>query len=191
MCTNLNTNEFNKPLNLSKRKNPQPLSISKPFIRNPSHHSQPGDIYTEDPLLFFYQSLRWSEVKAGESITLYCDCVIPFGSHIAWWRNCSHEHQPSLLIESGNLFTGMFPRFSLVFNSSSNSYDLHITNASVSDEGLYYCAIKERKVHDVHSIISSEYQYGNRSTHLSVLGKKISTFMLLLLVNFKETVDCI
>uniref|UniRef100_A0A673HK10 Ig-like domain-containing protein n=1 Tax=Sinocyclocheilus rhinocerous TaxID=307959 RepID=A0A673HK10_9TELE len=148
MCTNLNTNEFNKHLNLSKRKNPQPLSISKPFIRNPSHHSQPGDIYTEDPLLFFI-------IKAGESITLYCDCVIPFGSHIAWWRNCSHEHQPSLLIEAGNLFTGMFPRFSLVFNSSSNSFDLHITNASVSDEGLYYCAIKERKVHDCVSGVCS------------------------------------
>ncbi len=116
-------------------------------------------------------------VKAGDSISLYCDCVIPFGSHIVWWRNCSHEHQPSLLIEAVNLFTGMFPRFNFVLNSSSNSCDLHITNVSVFDEGLYYCAIKERKVHDVHSIISSEYQYGNRSTHLYVLGKKI--FLLL------------
>ncbi|KAK2908683.1 hypothetical protein Q8A67_004520 [Cirrhinus molitorella] len=59
----------------------------------------------------------------------------------------------------------MLPRFNFVLNSSSNSYDLHITNVSVSDEGLYYCAIKERNVR----IISSEYQYGNRRTRLSVL----------------------
>ncbi|XP_026123423.1 uncharacterized protein LOC113106071 [Carassius auratus] len=108
-------------------------------------------------------------VKAGDSITLYGDCVIPLGSHIFWLRNCSHEHQPSLLIEADNLFQGTFPRFNFVLNSSSNSYDLHITNFSVSDEGLYYCAIKERKVHDVHNIVGSEYQYGNRTTRLSLL----------------------
>ncbi|XP_016103247.1 uncharacterized protein [Sinocyclocheilus grahami] len=105
-------------------------------------------------------------VKAGDSITLYSDCVIPLGSHIFWWRNCSHEHQPSLFIEAENLFQRTFPRFSFVPNSSSNSYDLHITNISVSDEGLYYCAIKER---NVHGIVGSEYQYGNRRTRLSLL----------------------
>ncbi|XP_016375476.1 uncharacterized protein LOC107714213 [Sinocyclocheilus rhinocerous] len=108
-------------------------------------------------------------VKAGDSITLYSDCVMPSGSHIFWWRNCSHEHQPSLFIEAENLFQRTFPRFSFVLNSSSNSYDLHITNISVSDEGLYYCVIKERKVHDVHGIVGSEYQYGNRRTRLSLL----------------------
>ncbi|XP_050967133.1 uncharacterized protein LOC127166088 isoform X1 [Labeo rohita] len=108
-------------------------------------------------------------VKAGDNITLYCDCVVPYGSHIFWWRNCSHEHQPSLLIEATNLFMGMFSRFNFVLNSSSNSYDLHITNISISDEGLYFCAIKERKAHDVNSITSSEYKFGNRSTRLSVL----------------------
>uniref|UniRef100_A0A8C1XV67 Ig-like domain-containing protein n=1 Tax=Cyprinus carpio TaxID=7962 RepID=A0A8C1XV67_CYPCA len=127
-------------------------------------------IWRHTPRPFLFGTQLNIRVKAGESIALYCDCVIPFGSHIAWWRNCSHENQPSLLIEAENLFTGMFPRFSFVYNSSSYTYDLHITNVSVSDEGLYYCAMKERKVHDLHSIISSEYQYGNRSTHLSCVS---------------------
>ncbi len=46
-------------------------------------------------------------VKAGDSITLYCDCVKPLGSHIVWWRNCSHEHQPSLLIDHSKIFKEM------------------------------------------------------------------------------------
>ncbi|XP_052428472.1 uncharacterized protein LOC127970172 isoform X1 [Carassius gibelio] len=111
-------------------------------------------------------------VKAGDNITLYCDCVIPLGSLIVWLRNCSHEHQPSLLIETENLFLGMFPRFSFVLNSSSNSYDLHITDVSVSDEGIYYCAKTENKISkDVNGIINkkSEYEYGNWKTRLSVL----------------------
>lgn len=125
-------------------------------------------------------------VKAGDNITLYGDCVIPLGSHIVWLRNCSHEHQPSLLIETINLFGGMFPRFSFVQNSSSNSYDLHIENVSVSDEGIYYCAIDERKVNGV---MGSQYKYGNRRTRLSVLGKKIFLLLCLsILENFTETV---
>ncbi|KAK9980731.1 hypothetical protein ABG768_000320 [Culter alburnus] len=110
-------------------------------------------------------------VKAGDNITLYGDCVIPLGSHIVWLRNCSHEHQPSLLIETKNLFRGTFPRFSFVQNSSSNSYDLHIENVSVSDEGIYYCAKRKTEVtKDVHGIKANyEFEYGDKITHLSVL----------------------
>ncbi|KAF4118935.1 uncharacterized protein LOC131545332 [Onychostoma macrolepis] len=111
-------------------------------------------------------------VKAGDSITLYCDCVISLGSHIVWWRNCSHEHQPSLLIDRTKIFKETFPRFSFVLNSSGNSYDLHITNISVSDEGIYYCAKRENKINtDAGGIINakSDYEYGNKSTRLSVL----------------------
>ncbi|XP_039530612.1 uncharacterized protein LOC120481198 [Pimephales promelas] len=110
-------------------------------------------------------------VKAGDSITLYSDCDNPLGSHIVWMRNCSHEHQPSLLIDSTKLFLQMFPRFSFVQNRSSNSYDLHIENVSVSDEGIYYCAIDERKVNRA---MGSQYQSGNRRTRLSVLESKSS-----------------
>ncbi|XP_016375452.1 uncharacterized protein LOC107714196 [Sinocyclocheilus rhinocerous] len=111
-------------------------------------------------------------VKAGDSITLYSDCVIPLGSLIVWLRNCSHEHQPSLFIDSSKIFKEKFPRFSFVLNSSSNSYDLHITNVSVSDEGMYYCAKREKKISkDVNSIINDqfEFKYGNKTTRLSVL----------------------
>ncbi|KAF4118937.1 hypothetical protein G5714_000988 [Onychostoma macrolepis] len=111
-------------------------------------------------------------VKAGDSITLYCDCVVPLGSHIVWWRNCSHEHQPYLLIDPLKIFKETFSRFSFVLNSSGNSYDLHITNASVSDEGIYYCAKRENKINtDAGGIINakSDYEYGNKTTRLSVL----------------------
>ncbi|XDV14754.1 hypothetical protein PO909_014949 [Leuciscus waleckii] len=109
-------------------------------------------------------------VKAGDSITLYCDCVIPLGSHIIWLRNCSHEHQPSLIIDSTNMFQGTFPRFSFVQNSSGNSYDLHIENVSVSDEGIYYCVkIKTEISKNVRGITAKlEFEYGNKTTHLSV-----------------------
>uniref|UniRef100_A0A673HM26 Immunoglobulin domain-containing protein n=1 Tax=Sinocyclocheilus rhinocerous TaxID=307959 RepID=A0A673HM26_9TELE len=142
--------------------------------------------FTQGPHPF--RSLRWSDeelqvfgaevdmrVKAGDSITIYSDCVIPSGSIIVWLRNCSHEHQPSLLIDSSEIFMEKFPRFSFVLNSSRNSYDLHITNVSVSDEGMYYCAKRERKVRTgVHGIINPvyEYEYGNMTTRLSVLGEK-------------------
>uniref|UniRef100_A0A672LZD6 Ig-like domain-containing protein n=1 Tax=Sinocyclocheilus grahami TaxID=75366 RepID=A0A672LZD6_SINGR len=122
-------------------------------------------------------------VKAGDSITLYCDCVIPLGSLIVWLRNCSHEHQPSLFIDSTKIFKEKFPRFSFVLNGSRNSYDLHITNVSVSDEGIYYCAKTVKKISkDVNGIINNqfEYEYGNKTTRLSVLGEK--TFSLLFML---------
>uniref|UniRef100_A0A8C1HYK9 Immunoglobulin domain-containing protein n=2 Tax=Cyprinus carpio TaxID=7962 RepID=A0A8C1HYK9_CYPCA len=128
-------------------------------------------------------------VKAGDSITLYSDCVIPLGSFIVWWRNCSHEHQPSLFIDSSKIFNEKFPRFSFVPNSSRNSYDLHITNVSVSDEGVYYCAKRESIISkDVNGIIheKSEYEYGNKTTRLSVLGEK-TFFLLFMLICFVLT----
>uniref|UniRef100_A0A673HP60 Ig-like domain-containing protein n=1 Tax=Sinocyclocheilus rhinocerous TaxID=307959 RepID=A0A673HP60_9TELE len=127
-------------------------------------------------------------VKAGDSITLYSDCVMPSGSIIVWLRNCSHEHQPSLFIDSSEIFKEKFPRFSFVLNSSRNSYDLHITNVSVSDEGMYYCAKTEKKISkDVNGIINVkfEYKYGNKTTRLSVLGEK--TFSLFMLICFVLT----
>nr|XP_055062636.1 uncharacterized protein LOC129445452 [Misgurnus anguillicaudatus] len=107
-------------------------------------------------------------VKPGDNVTLFCDCVIPLSYFIVWFRNCSHENQPSLLINAEHFFKGTFPRFNFVHNSSSNTFDLHIKNISVYDEGIYYCAKAEKKISGT---LSSrlEYQYGNRSTHLTVL----------------------
>ncbi|KAI7810354.1 hypothetical protein IRJ41_000254 [Triplophysa rosa] len=110
------------------------------------------------------------KVRPGDNITLICDRPLTHGSIILWIRNCSHENQPSLIIDYQKTFREMFPRFSLLKNSNINSFDLHITNITVSDLGLYYCAELERKVYkDKNGIIYSSdvYHYGNQTTHLS------------------------
>ncbi|XP_056092175.1 uncharacterized protein LOC130071403 isoform X2 [Rhinichthys klamathensis goyatoka] len=114
------------------------------------------------------------KVRPGDNITLYSDRSVTLGFRFVWIRNCSHENQPSLVIDFMKLDLEIFKRFSFVHNRSSNSHDLHITNISVSDLGLYYCAEVERKVNkDEKGIISSSevYYYGNRTTRLSFAEK--------------------
>ncbi len=115
------------------------------------------------------------KISPGDNITLYCDCNATLGSVVVWIRNCSHENQPSLIIDYMKLYLEIFQRFSFIHNPYNNSYDLHITNISVSDLGLYYCAKLETKVDkDGKGIISGSevYNYGNRTTRLSLKGKK-------------------
>ncbi len=115
------------------------------------------------------------KVSPGDNITLYCDRSVTLGSLIVWIRNCSHENQPSLTIDYMKLYLEIFQRFSFIQNSYNNSYNLHITNISVSDLGLYYCAKVEKKVNkNEKGIISRSevYNYGNRTTRLSLKGKK-------------------
>ncbi len=115
------------------------------------------------------------KVSPGDNITLYCDRSVTLGSVVVWIRNCSHENQPSLIIHYMKLYLETFQRFSFIHNPYNNSYDLHITNISVSDLGLYYCAKLETKVDkDGKGIISGSevYNYGNRTTRLSLKGKK-------------------
>lgn len=79
-----------------------------------------------------------------------------------WYRNCSHENQPPLVLKVGRSSPTLgynpasdtkdpqnFPRFQFVKNSSSNSYDLLIMNITDSDEGIYYCGTEEKKVEKV------------------------------------------
>ncbi len=73
------------------------------------------------------------------------------------------------------LYLKIFQRFTFIQNSYNNSYNLHITNISVSDLGLYYCAKLESKVNENEKGIISRsevYSYGNRTTRLSLKGKK-------------------
>ncbi len=115
------------------------------------------------------------KVSSGDNITLYCDRSVTLGSVIVWIRNCSHENQPSLTIDYRTMDLETFQRFSFIHNPYNNSHDLHITNISVSDLGLYYCAKVENKVNqDEKGIISSSevYSYGNQTTRLSLKGKK-------------------
>uniref|UniRef100_A0A671NEJ0 Ig-like domain-containing protein n=1 Tax=Sinocyclocheilus anshuiensis TaxID=1608454 RepID=A0A671NEJ0_9TELE len=100
------------------------------------------------------------KVRPGDNITLFCDHSATLGSSIVWIRNCSHENQPSLIIDFRKLDVEIFQRFSFIHNLYNNSYDLHITNISVSDLGLYYCAKLEIKVNeDGKGIISSSEVY--------------------------------
>ncbi|TRY88964.1 hypothetical protein DNTS_013336 [Danionella cerebrum] len=75
-------------------------------------------------------------------------------------RNCSHAHQPTLIVESKEMFLMLTPRYSFVKNDHLiDVFDLVIKNVSVSDEGVYYCAIQE---------FNNRYRYGNLTTHLYV-----------------------
>ncbi|XP_052401297.1 uncharacterized protein LOC127948698 [Carassius gibelio] len=111
------------------------------------------------------------KVRPGDNITLYCDRSLTLGSIVVWIRNCSHENQPSLIIDFRKLDVEIFQRFRFIHNPYSKSYDLHITNISVSDLGLYYCAKLEMKVNeDEKGFISQSevYYYGNKTTRLSL-----------------------
>uniref|UniRef100_A0A3Q3EEX3 Ig-like domain-containing protein n=1 Tax=Kryptolebias marmoratus TaxID=37003 RepID=A0A3Q3EEX3_KRYMA len=116
-------------------------------------------------------------VRPGDNITLYCDCKVSTGVYIVWSRNCSHEHQPPLVIKlKGQDIKHnslQFPRFEFEKNLSSNSYDLVITNVTISDEGLYYCGTGERKVEEKQSLTFKDISgYGNITTRLT--GEDVS-----------------
>ncbi|XP_051761993.1 uncharacterized protein LOC127518838 [Ctenopharyngodon idella] len=133
------------------------------------------------------------KVRPGDNITLYCDHSVTLGFRFVWIRNCSHENQPSLEINFRIWDQEIFQRFSFIYNHSSNSHDLHITNISVSDLGLYYCAEVENKVHkDEKGIISSSelYYYGNRTTRLS-LAEQVTSCSGLNITSTPRVSDCV
>ncbi|KAE8300102.1 hypothetical protein D5F01_LYC00237 [Larimichthys crocea] len=114
--------------------------------------------------------------RPGDNVTLYCDCKKSSGVYIVWFRNCSHENQPSLVLRyryqqfivTGNSLNPI-PRFHFVVNDSSNSYDLMIMNVTDSDEGLYYCGTEQTKVYDKDKITHRvEYRYGNVTTRIKI-----------------------
>ncbi|KAL7841158.1 hypothetical protein SRHO_G00248490 [Serrasalmus rhombeus] len=111
-------------------------------------------------------------VRPGDDVTLYSDCVWETGFNTVWFRNCSHEHQPRLLISTKLFMRGAFPRYFVVLNSSNQAHDLLVKNVTESDVGLYYCAIHKRKItEDNTGVLRNEdvYRYGNRTTRLSLL----------------------
>ncbi|XP_051241260.1 uncharacterized protein LOC127354921 [Dicentrarchus labrax] len=111
-------------------------------------------------------------VRPGDNITLYCDCKLSSGVYIVWYRNCSHENQPSLVLElkaNSHVFT-VLPGFQFVRNYSSASYDLLIMNVTDADEGLYYCGTKQIKVEDKEFITPRyDYRYGNVTTRIGII----------------------
>ncbi|XP_062420533.1 uncharacterized protein LOC119218613 isoform X4 [Pungitius pungitius] len=122
-------------------------------------------------------------VRRGDNITLYCDCKLSTGVHIVWYRNCSVENHPSLVIKVDlspfrlAYYQGqdtkdplkILPGFQFVKNSSSDSYDLLIMNITDSDEGLYYCGTEQRSVKEKERIGSETvYRNGNVTTRISI-----------------------
>ena len=91
-------------------------------------------------------------VRPGENVTLYCDCKLTLGVNLVWYRNCSHENQPTLSLNwkdrDQDIFGyggdgGNFFHLNMMWNDSSNSFDLLIKNITDSHLGLYYCGTEE------------------------------------------------
>ncbi|XP_040891220.1 uncharacterized protein LOC121180130 [Toxotes jaculatrix] len=116
------------------------------------------------------QSVLEVTVTPGDNITLYCDCKSSTGVYIVWYRNCSHENQPTLVLQTISFLKETDPlssKFQLLRNSSTESYDLLIMNITDSDEGLYYCGTEERKVDQGEYItLRNIYSYGNVTTRI-------------------------
>lgn len=140
-------------------------------------------------------------VGPGDNITLYCNCKAFTGVYIKWYRNCFHMNQPPLVLSTrypheqlmDNDYTDFlspFPRFHLVKNKSSESYDLLIVNITDSDEGFYYCGTEQHKVED-NKIVTYKYVsiYSNVTTRI-LLGKSYGlTFLTYLCNQFDLLID--
>ncbi|XP_017281212.1 uncharacterized protein LOC108241531 [Kryptolebias marmoratus] len=126
-------------------------------------------------------SLLEVTAKCGDNITLYCDGKVSTGVYIVWFRNCSHDNQPTLVLNINEMTMRQYSpkdgtwdisessHFTFLRNFSSDSYDLVITNATNSDEGLYYCGTKEMKVEKDQVILFKDiYRYSNIATRLTV-----------------------
>ncbi|XP_019215968.1 uncharacterized protein LOC109202621 isoform X1 [Oreochromis niloticus] len=117
-------------------------------------------------------------VRSGDNITLYCNCKTSSKEFLVWYRNCTHENQPSLVLKLEEdswkpttdqaTLVNSLSRFHFVKNQSSGSYDLLIINISYSDEGLYYCGIGKRKVEQT-SVINLKYIYRYGSIFTRIL----------------------
>ncbi|XP_034394214.1 uncharacterized protein LOC117734167 [Cyclopterus lumpus] len=108
-------------------------------------------------------------VRPGDNVTVYCDCKVSGGVYIVWYRDCSHENQPSLVlkVKIRSLDNSAPPSFHFVRNFSSDSFDLLIVNITDSNEGLYYCGTERQKVEDKECISAKMYyEYGNVTTRI-------------------------
>ncbi|KAF5891304.1 uncharacterized protein DAT39_018989, partial [Clarias magur] len=109
-------------------------------------------------------------VRRGDDVTLYSDCVGERGLEVVWFRNCSHENQLPPSTAPPFMVHGALPRYSFMLNNSSKSSFLRIKKVTEPDQGLYFCALRERKVQIYSSVIyySDVYHYGKRSTWLTL-----------------------
>ncbi|XP_038569472.1 uncharacterized protein LOC119899115 [Micropterus salmoides] len=154
--------------------------FSLSFTSLPSSHMDRLHIFTVFLLgvvsYMISGSLLEVTVRPGDNITLYCDCKLSSGVFIVWYRNCSHENQPSLVLKikfesrqtsDATGYLNLPPPFHYVRNKSSESYDLLIMNITDVDEGLYYCGTEQAKVEDKEYITQRNvYSFGNVTTKI-------------------------
>ncbi|KAI4873004.1 hypothetical protein NFI96_022157, partial [Prochilodus magdalenae] len=113
-------------------------------------------------------------VRPGDNAVLYCDCVWKAGSNIVWFRVGPLKN---LMISYTDLLGGDFLEHAFIWNYSNQTYDLLVKNVSESELGLYYCANREGKLDKggTGDEVQRIYQYGNRTTRLSLLDSNPST----------------
>ncbi|CAL8329645.1 unnamed protein product [Lota lota] len=113
-------------------------------------------------------------VRPGENVTLYCDCKQLPLENIVWFRNCSHENQPTLTLNWKERHLGIFDyaengshfsHLNMMPNDSTNSYNLLIKNITDSHLGLYYCGTE--KLNGTKRETNYVYKYGNIITRIS------------------------
>ncbi|XP_030209373.1 uncharacterized protein LOC115541676 [Gadus morhua] len=115
-------------------------------------------------------------VRPGDNVTLYCDCKLATKVNLVWYRNCSHENQPTLSLNWEDRDQGIFYygkngtnyfHLNMMWNDSSNSFDLLIKNITDSHLGLYYCGTEE---------LNGEK--GNKKESIYTYGKIITRILL-------------
>ena len=110
-------------------------------------------------------------VRPGETVTVPCDCKLSSGETIIWYRNCSHENQPPLILTWQELEENKDSKLSNLngmWNHSSKTYTLLITNISDSHLGLYYCRTEKKYVTEQdQNHTKYEHRYGNVTTRIS------------------------
>ncbi|KAG9259707.1 hypothetical protein AMEX_G27228 [Astyanax mexicanus] len=126
-------------------------------------------------LLGFSQVISGEEVeirvRPGDDVTIYSDCVWKLAINPVWFRNCSHHHQPPLMISNMDWESSVNSRYSIEWNESNQTHYLLVKNVSESDLGLYFCAQLQKNItKDRNGVIFSKdvYHYGNRRTRLSL-----------------------
>uniref|UniRef100_A0A8C9QWP5 Immunoglobulin domain-containing protein n=1 Tax=Scleropages formosus TaxID=113540 RepID=A0A8C9QWP5_SCLFO len=116
-------------------------------------------------------------VQPGDNVTLCCD--VKNEQKIVWYRQCSHENQPAWEIPSYDSILNPVHRYSFIWNSSSDSFDLRIENITESDLGVFYCATKFTKVETRGGIVYSDdtFNFGNVTISLQFAGKNVSIIL--------------
>lgn len=110
------------------------------------------------------KGIKLERVRQGGTVTLPCDQIMTTGSHINWFRNCSHKYQPTLIISPTMLREEPMSRFTFVKTDGLESYDLQIKGVTAADVGVYFCANTEKKNGVEH------YSYGTKITSVELIG---------------------